>query len=112
MEQGYLWVACDDETAEQQRARAARQRGWGLDDVELLGAQELRRRFPYLSSDVVQARYRAGDGWLDPRKLTLGLARAAGATVVPNVTVTRLSVVEGRVQGSKSPADSCRRGRS
>src|SRR5262245_27446384 len=88
--QGYLWVATDDATARRQRDRVARQREWGLDDVEVLAAAELRRRFPYLAADVVQARHRPGDGWLDPRRLTLGLARASGATFVPRTMVTRL----------------------
>jgi len=97
-EQGYLWVACDEAAAERQRERVARQRAWGLDDVELLDAAELRRRFSYLSPEVVQARYRAGDGWLDPRRLTMGLARAAAATFVPNVTVQRIVTADGRVR--------------
>src|SRR5207249_8912860 len=58
-----------------------------------------RRRFPYLDPAVVQTRYRAGDGWLDPRRLTLGLARAGGARIVPNIAVTRIEVEDGRVRG-------------
>ena len=98
-EQGYLWVACDEESAARQLDRVARQREWGLEDVEILGPPELRRRFPYLAPDVVQARYRAADGWLDPRKLTIGLAAASGATIVPDVTVRRLVVTDGAVRG-------------
>ncbi|TMQ71654.1 MAG: FAD-binding oxidoreductase [Candidatus Eisenbacteria bacterium] len=67
--QGYLWVATDDATARRQRERVERQRAWGLEDVEVLESRELRRRFPYLDPSVIQARYRALDGWLDPRKL-------------------------------------------
>jgi sarcosine oxidase subunit beta len=99
VEQGYLWVARDEETAERQQERVARQRAWGLDDVEILGSAELHRRFPYLSPDALQARYRAGDGWLDPRQLTVGLARASGATLVSNVEVRSIDVSEGRVRG-------------
>ena len=42
---------------------------------------EARYRFPYLGPDIVQARFRAADGWLDPKALTFGYARASGATV-------------------------------
>jgi sarcosine oxidase subunit beta len=50
-----------------------------------------RARFPYISHEVVGARFRAGDGWLDVRRLTLGYAAAAarhGATFVVNTPVT------------------------
>jgi len=55
------------------------QRSWGLADVELLDGGDARRRFPYLGKNVVNARYRQGDGWLEPRRLALELARASGS---------------------------------
>src|SRR5207245_11517982 len=61
--QGYLFVASTDEGARMQRSLVEAQRRWGLADVELLDAGEARRRFPYLASNVVNARYRQGDGW-------------------------------------------------
>ncbi len=88
--QGYLWIASDAAGALRQRQRVERQRAWGLDDVELIEQPELRRRFPYLAPDVIQARYRAGDGWLDPRRLTLGLARASAAALLTETAVTRI----------------------
>ena len=96
--QGYLWVATDDATARRQRERVERQRAWGLEDVEVLESRELRRRFPYLDPSVIQARYRALDGWLDPRKLTLGLARGSGASFATGVVATRIEVEGGRVR--------------
>ncbi len=77
--QGYLFVARTDDGARSQRNLVAVQRGWGLDDVELLNPREARRRFPYLGGDIVNARFRQGDGWLEPRRLALELARASGA---------------------------------
>ena len=96
---GYLWIATDESTATRQRERVARQREWGLDDVELLAERELHRRFPYLERSAIQARYRAGDGWLDPRRLTLGLARASGARFAPRTTVEGIGVRGGVVTG-------------
>jgi sarcosine oxidase subunit beta len=64
------------------------QRQWGLTDVELLDGREARRRFPYLAESVVNARYRQGDGWLEPRRLALELARASGARFRMGETVT------------------------
>ena len=96
---GYLWVATDEGTAARQRALVGRQRGWGLDDVELIAGAELRRRFPYLCETVLQARFRAGDGWLDPRRLTIGLARASRAPVVAPAEVMELDVERDTVRG-------------
>src|SRR5207245_626951 len=75
------------------------QRSWGLTDVELIDGAEARRRFPYLSGDVVNARFRQGDGWLEPRRLALELARASGARFDTGRTVTGFVLHEGRVRG-------------
>ena len=56
---GYLWMTSDPATAERQRELVARQREWGVDGVELLGASELRERFPWVGESVLQARFRA-----------------------------------------------------
>ena len=79
--QGYLFCASSVAAAQRQREWVAAQRSWGVDDVELLAGDEARYRFPYLSPSVVQARYRAGDGWLDVRRLTMGYAAASGAAM-------------------------------
>jgi sarcosine oxidase subunit beta len=75
--QGYLFASLTSASAERARRLVERQRPWGLTDVEVLDSDEARYRFPYLSPEVVGARYRAGDGWLDPRRLALGYAKAA-----------------------------------
>lgn len=76
---GYLWLTTSESGAARQRELVDRQRGWGLDDVELLSGDEARRRFSYLAPEVVSARYRAGDGFLEPRRVTMGFAEAASA---------------------------------
>jgi len=98
-QQGYLWVATTPQTAQRQRELVELQRGWGLDDVELLDGDEARRRFPYLSCDVLGARYRAGDGWLDVRKLLMGYLRASQAPIALETTVTGIEIAGGRVRG-------------
>ncbi|HEV7810275.1 MAG TPA: FAD-dependent oxidoreductase [Candidatus Limnocylindrales bacterium] len=77
--QGYLFCARDDEMEQRQRALVERQRAFGLDDVELLDGDEVRRRFPWISEAVRQARYRAGDGFIDQVRLAWGYAFAASA---------------------------------
>ncbi|MEA2874120.1 MAG: hypothetical protein QOH67_4096 [Hyphomicrobiales bacterium] len=56
-------------------------------DVELLGANEVRRRFPYLGPDVCGATWSKRDGTANPRLVTPAVARAAralGADIFPN----------------------------
>lgn len=76
---GYLWLTTTADGAHKQRELVDQQRAWGLADVELLDGDEARRRFPYLSPDVVSARYRQGDGFLEPRRVTMAFAAAASA---------------------------------
>lgn len=96
---GYLWLATEQETAERQRDLVARQHAWGQDDIELLGGDEVRYRFPYIGENVVQARFRQGDGFLDPKQITMGFAAGSGVPVVCNCGVTGFRVVGGRLAG-------------
>ena len=101
--QGYLWCATTDGTAARQRELVERQHAWGLDDVELLDGGETRRRFPHLAPDtVVQSRWRAGDGWLDPKRLTAGYATASGAEFCVETAARELIVQGGRVHGVRT----------
>lgn len=93
---GYLWATTSPERARYQRQLVAAQHAWGQTDIEVLTGAEARGRFPYLSPDVIQARYRAGDGFVDPRALTLGLLRASGA---PLYTSCRVLSLQARSAG-------------
>jgi sarcosine oxidase subunit beta len=97
--QGYLFVTRTPEGARTQAELVAAQRGWGLTDVELLDGAEARRRFPYVAPDIVNARFRPGDGWLEPRVLALELARASGARIKTGIAVTGFIVQGDRVSG-------------
>jgi sarcosine oxidase subunit beta len=77
--QGYLFCARDEEGVGRQRELVERQRAFGLDDVELLDGDEVRRRYPWVADTVRQARFRAGDGFIDPVRLAWGYAFAASA---------------------------------
>ena len=109
---GYLFCSLTDATLERSRRLVARQREWGLTDVELLSGDEVRARWPWISSDVRGARYRAADGWLDVKRLTAGYATAASnpgripdataggsATFVTHAGVNAIHVEGGRVHG-------------
>jgi len=107
---GYLFCARDAETVGRQRALVAKQRAFGLADVELLDGDEVRRRFPYVADTVLHARFRAGDGFIDPVRLAWGYALAASggpgverpsgaseATFALGQRASGLRVVGGRV---------------
>src|SRR6266540_5435895 len=99
---GYLWVTRTDDGAERQRRLVATQRSWGLTDVDLLGGDEAQRAFPFLGPEVTHARFRQGDGLIDPKALTFGLAAGAceaGASVAVSCAVVGLRVEGGRVSG-------------
>ena len=112
---GYLFCSLTDATLERSRRLVERQRTWGLTDVELLSGDEARARWPWLAPDILGARYRADDGWLDVKRLTAGYATAAsnpggipdgqgggGATFVTRAEVTAIRIEGGRVQGVSS----------
>src|SRR5213592_1198037 len=65
--------------AARQRELVERQHGFGLDDVELIDGDEARRRFSFVSDDVISARFRARDGFIDQVRLAWGYAFAASA---------------------------------
>lgn len=103
MQQGYLWVATTEESTARQRALVTQQHEWGLTDVELLDGDEARYRFPYLASEVVSARYRAADGWLEPRRVTHGFAAGSGATFCLETPAIGFELAGGTVTGVKTP---------
>ncbi|MDX1437447.1 MAG: FAD-binding oxidoreductase [Anaerolineales bacterium] len=94
---GYLWLTSTDGGAERQEALVDRQRSWGLDDIELLDGDEARKRFPYLSPEVTQARYRAADGFLDPKALTMGLVAGSQAQVCLTTEAAGFKISGGRL---------------
>lgn len=87
-QRGYLWLTTSEATAERQRALVERLHAWDQPDVEVLDGDEVRRRFPWVGANVIQARFRAGDGFLDTKQLTFGLALGARASVVGSCPVT------------------------
>jgi sarcosine oxidase, subunit beta len=96
---GYLWLTTDPAGALAQRELVARLHGWGQTDVEILSGDDVRIRWPWVSPEVVQARWRAGDGFLDTKGLTFGLAAGADADVVASCAVTGFVVSAGHLVG-------------
>jgi sarcosine oxidase subunit beta len=98
-QQGYLWLTTTDEGVDRQRRIVEEQHSWGQDDIELLDGDEVRYRFPYVGENVLQARFRAADGFLDPKALTLGLAASSGVPAMTGCSVTGFSVAGGLLTG-------------
>jgi sarcosine oxidase subunit beta len=101
-QQGYLWLTTDERNAERQRALVARLHEWGQGDVELLTGEEVRRRFRYVDENVVQARWRGGDGFLDTTQLTFGLVHGSGAEVMVDCAATGFVASGGRLTGVRT----------
>jgi len=112
---GYLFCSLTDAMVERSSRLVERQRTWGLTDVELLGGDAARERWPWLSPNVRGARYRAGDGWLDAKRLTAGYATAAsnpdgipgvaaggGATFATRAGVTEITLDGDHVSGVRT----------
>src|SRR4029077_3065687 len=62
-------------------------------EIELLGANQVRRRLPYVGPDVCGATWSKRDGTANPRLATPAVARAAralGADLYPNTRVVAL----------------------
>jgi sarcosine oxidase subunit beta len=92
---GHLRLAFRQEEAGTLERYAADARAWGL-ELELISANALRHRFPFLSPDVVMASYAPHDGHANPRLAAPAFARAArreGAVVHENTMV--LSITKG-----------------
>lgn len=99
-QQGYLFLTTDPDGPQRLGQRVAIQHSLGLDDVELLNGDEVRRRFPYAAAEEITAgTFRQGDGWLSAHEACYGFARASGATVMLNTTVTGFTIDSGRVAG-------------
>ncbi len=67
--------------------------------VELLGANEVRQRFPYLGPQVCAATWSPRDGTANPRLATPAVARAAqalGANIVPQTRVVGIEAIGER----------------
>lgn len=101
-QQGYLFATTTAEGAERQVRLVERQHSWGQTDIDIVKGDEVHHRFPFLAPEVCQVRFRAADGFLDPKSLTMGLAHASGADLVTDCTVTGFEEHGGRLRAVKT----------
>lgn len=86
---GHIRVACTPEEVGRMEAYADACRAYGL-DLELVHANALRIRFPYLTRSAIAGSFSPEDGHANPRLAAPAFARAArrlGATIVEGAEV-------------------------
>lgn len=110
---GYLFLIDDPAAWEAAQARVAAQRGWGLEEVEALDAEEVVARFPFVEPDaVVGGTWCPTDGFLRPEVVYNDAAaalRVHGGELRQNTAVVgaehaggrlvALETTKGRVEG-------------
>ncbi len=92
---GHLRVGYRPEHVASMEAYAEGAKPYGL-DLELLSANMLRQRFPFLGPDAIAGSYAPHDGHANPRLAAPAFARAAtraGATIVENAEVAAIEKV-------------------
>jgi glycine cleavage system aminomethyltransferase T/glycine/D-amino acid oxidase-like deaminating enzyme len=110
---GSIAVALHPERFEEQKRGASMARSFGL-EVEVLGPDEIRARYPLLEMDgVVGGVFLPKDGQTNPIDTTRAFAkgaRARGARIVEGVEVERILVEGGRAVGVRTPLGEVRAG--
>ena len=105
-QQGYLFLTTDVQRARSYERIVQRQRRHGLLGVELLNGVDIRRRFPWVSSDVVAGRFNQRDGWLAVHELLWGLIKGSQADFYVGTTAT---AIETNARGVQAVATDCGR---
>lgn len=94
---GHLKLARTEAEMAALEAYAGRVAELGL-DLELIGNNQLRERFPWIAGDVAGASLCPGDGHANPRLVSAAFARAAqraGAQVIEHTPVSHVENVPG-----------------
>ncbi len=97
---GSIRLASSDARWDELKRNAAAAKTTGL-DVELIGPDEIKQKFPLVDLNGVRgATWIASDGYVDPYSLTMAYAkgaRAGGVKIVEGVTVTGFRQQNGRI---------------
>jgi glycine/D-amino acid oxidase-like deaminating enzyme len=90
---GHVYIALDPSQLARLERYQAEGDAAGI-EIELMGANELRRRFPWLGPDACGATWSRRDGTANPRLATPAVARAARALGADIVQGTRVVALE------------------
>lgn len=100
VENGYLFLLGDAEAQAAAARRVEMQRAAGLAEVELLDADDTRRRFPFVGGEVAGATFCPSDGFLRPEVVfgeAAASARARGVRVVTGAPVLAARHAQGQL---------------
>lgn len=101
--QGYLFLATKDSHLAYLHDNSDRQKALGLQSVQLLQAEDIRKMLPLLrSDDILGGSFCSTDGFVDPYSVMTGfMARAVeqGATLWRSAEVTGISVDKNGIAG-------------
>jgi len=89
-QQGYLFMTDDPRMTKDLEAAVEQQHKLGVTDSELLGGDEVRSRFPFVSPSVVAATFRQRDGWLSTHEVTQGFAKGCDARFFTETKATSI----------------------
>lgn len=87
-QQGYLFVTDDSEMVDDVQDAVEKHHQLGVTDSEFVTGDEARKRFPYLSQDVVAGTFRQKDGWFSSHEATQGLAKGCDARFLVRTEAT------------------------
>jgi sarcosine oxidase subunit beta len=104
---GYLFLYNHPARWRQARRLAARQRQWGLTEVEDLNAEEVAERFPFVDPGAIRGgTWCPTDGFLRPEAIYNDAAaalRARGGTILQSAPVTAAEHTGGRLTAVLTP---------
>ncbi|MEQ1611168.1 MAG: FAD-dependent oxidoreductase, partial [Hyphomicrobiaceae bacterium] len=102
MQRGSISVATNAERLEELQRGASMAKTFGL-EVQVVGASEIKRKWPLLNvDDVVGGVWLPNDGQTNPIDTTMALVKGAtngGARVFENTAVSRMKTRDGRATG-------------
>jgi sarcosine oxidase subunit beta len=98
-QQGYLFLTDNPETVDDLKENVAQQHKLGVTDSELLGREEILKRFPFVSPSVLAATFRQRDGWLSCHETTQGFAKGCDARFFLNTRASGIQMDEKGVCG-------------
>ncbi|KXK00745.1 MAG: FAD dependent oxidoreductase [Acidobacteria bacterium OLB17] len=104
---GYLFFSTDTSVFEQMKRNAVTQAAFGVEGIEILDADGIRKMIPAMNcDDIVGGVFGASDGFINPVAVMSGFSRRAidlGAQIVLGRSVSRINVAGGRVAGVSMP---------
>jgi sarcosine oxidase subunit beta len=98
-QQGYLFLTDNPETVDDLKENVAQQHRLGVSDSQFLEAEEILKRFPFVSPAVKAATFRQRDGWLSCHETTQGFAKGCDARFFLNTKASGIQTDEKGVCG-------------